>query len=446
VGIAGVGFCTSLPIRHLKIANPLRPFHWNFASETFKDIRNLALMRSLFLTAIASATFWALAGLCQANIDGFGTTRMGLSPKEIAPLLGVLAVGVGVGSVLAGFLSQGKIQMSLVPLGAAGIALSHILLFFVPGYEPTKSLELVAATPYPILSFSYLMTASCLLLLGLSGGLYDVPLQAYLQHNSPEKTRGSIFAATNLLTFAGTLLATGIFVLLGSVIGFSNRAIFLIVGFAMIGLTAVLFRFTAFDSTRALVVLLSKIMYRLEVEGLENVPQTGALITPNHVSWVDGVLVGLACPRHPRMVVFADYFEKPWIRWFGRLGRVIPIHPGKKSIVQSLRNAREAIGQGELVCVFPEGGITRTGVIREFQPGMMTILKGTNAPVVPVYVDGLWGSIFSFKGGKFFWKIPQKIRPRVTIRFGKPIHHPESLEQVRQAVIDLGGGKAEYEG
>jgi acyl-[acyl-carrier-protein]-phospholipid O-acyltransferase/long-chain-fatty-acid--[acyl-carrier-protein] ligase len=443
VSVALIGFCTSLPIRRLKIANPSRNFNWNFAGETFKDIRQLVAFRPLFLAAVASATFWALGGLCQVNVDGFGTTRLGLSTKEIGPLLGALAVGVGVGSVLAGIVSRGKIVMALVPLGAAGIALSHFLLYFVPGYgTQVHGQEIV---PYSMNSFSYLMTGGCLLLLGLSGGFYDVPLQAYLQHNSPEKTRGSVFAATNLLTFTGTLLATGIFVLLGTVVGFSNRTIFLVVGFALIPFTVILIRFTAFGTTRSLLVLISKLMYRVKVEGLENVPETGAIFAPNHVSWVDGVLIGLACPRHPRMLVFADYFEKPWIAWFGRLGRVIPIHPGKKSIVQSLRMAREALNRGELVGVFPEGGITRTGEIREFRPGLMTILKGTDAPVVPVYIDGLWGSIFSFEGGRFFWKIPRKFLPRVTIRFGKPIVRPTDLEQVRQAVIDLGGKGAKYE-
>ncbi|MCC6123661.1 MAG: MFS transporter [Pirellulales bacterium] len=443
VGVALVGFCTSLPIRSLRIANPLRSFNWNFAVETFKDIRQLVAIRLLFLAAIASATFWSLGGLCQVNVDGFGTTRLALSTKEIGPLLGVLAVGVGLGSVLAGVISHGKILMPLVPLGAAGIALSHILLFFVPGYGThVPGQEIV---PYAMSSFSYLMTGGCLFLLGLSGGFYDVPLQAYLQHNSPEKTRGSVFAATNLLTFSGTLLATGIFVLLGTVIGFSNRTIFLLVGIAMIPFVMVLIRFTAFDTTRTITVLISKLMYRVKVEGLENIPETGAILAPNHVSWVDGVLVGLATPRHPRMVVFADYFEKPWIAWFGRLGRVIPIKPGRKSMVQSLRAARDALQRGELVCVFPEGGITRTGAIREFKPGILTILRGTNAPVVPVYIDGLWGSIFSFEGGRFFWKIPKKFRPRVTIRFGKPLERPQSLEEVRQAVIELGGKGAKYE-
>ncbi len=139
VGVALVGLCTSLPIEYLKVANPLRAFRWNFAAETYQDIRHLAAMRALFLAAMATATFWALAGLCQANIDGFGTTRLGLSPKEIGPLLGVLAVGVGGGSVLAGFISRGKIQLSLVPLGAAGIALSHALLFSCPAMGSTPS-------------------------------------------------------------------------------------------------------------------------------------------------------------------------------------------------------------------------------------------------------------------------------------------------------------------
>jgi acyl-[acyl-carrier-protein]-phospholipid O-acyltransferase/long-chain-fatty-acid--[acyl-carrier-protein] ligase len=294
-------------------------------------------------------------------------------------------------------------------------------------------------------SFAYLMTGGCLMLLGISGGLYDVPLQSYLQHFSPEKSRGAIFAATNLMTFAGTLLATGIFFLMRTVLGWENQTIFLITGLAMIPYVVLLIRFTAFDSARALTALIAKLMYRVEVEGLENIPATGAIFAPNHLSWVDGVLVGLAVPRHPRMLVYSEYFNKPWFAWFGRLGRVIPITPGKKSIVQSLRTAREALRQGELVGVFPEGGITRTGRIREFQPGIMTILKGTDAPVIPVYIDGLWGSIFSFKGGKFFWKIPKKLRPRVTIRFGKPLENPKNLEEIRQAVIALGGGKEEYE-
>jgi acyl-[acyl-carrier-protein]-phospholipid O-acyltransferase/long-chain-fatty-acid--[acyl-carrier-protein] ligase len=430
ISVAATGFVTSLPIRRLKRANPTRKFPVNFASETYRDFRTLMSFRPLFLAAAASMLFWSLGGLCLININNYGDVHLHLSKDHISLLMGMLALGVGAGNILAGFISRRRIVLSLVPLGAAGIALSHILLFFVP-----------AGSGSPI-SFSYFASAGCLLLLGLSGGLYDVPLQAYLQHHSPEKIRGSVFAATNLMTFSGTLAASGLYILMVSVLGMSGRAIFLLIGILLLPLVVVLVRYTAYDSTRMLVVALWRLMYRTRIEGLENVPASGALITPNHVSYADGLLVGLACPRHPRMLVFADYFETPWLRWFGRLGRVILIHPGRKSIIQSLRTAREALLNGELVCVFPEGGITRTGEMQPFQPGLMRIIKDTDLPVIPVYVDGMWGSIFSFEGGKALWKLPKKWRYPVTIRFGKPIYHPADIEQIRQAVLELGKVKS----
>jgi len=428
--VAVTGLITSLPIRRLSIANPLRKFPLNFAGETCRDLRTLAAIRSLFLAACASTLFWSLGGLCQINVNSYGSVHLNLSKNYVGLLVGILAVGVGAGNVLAGAVSRRRIILSLVPLGAAGMALSHILLFFVPGCNGSP------------LSFGYFATAACLLLLGLSGGLYDVPLQAYLQYHSPEKTRGSIFAATNLMTFSGTLAASGLYIVMVSVLGMSSRAIFLLVGILLLPLVVVLVRYTAYDTTRMIVVALWRLIYRTRIEGLENIPATGALITPNHVSYADGLLVGLACPRHPRMLVFADYFETPWLRWFGRLGRVILIHPGRKSIVQSLRIAREALVNGELVCVFPEGGITRTGEMQPFQPGLMRIIEDTDLPIIPAYIDGMWGSIFSFEGGKAIWKLPKKWRYPVTIRFGKPICHPADIEQIRQAVVELGKVKS----
>ena len=435
--VAVVGFITSLPIRRLPSANPSRKFPINFAAETYNDFRILISIRPLFLTACASMLFWSLGGLCQININSYGDVHLNLSKDHVSLLVGILALGVGVGSILAGIISRRRIIMALVPIGAAGLAFSHIALYFLPVGNGTLA------------SFSYISTAVCLFILGLSGGLYDVPLQAYLQHNSPEKSRGSIFAATNFMTFAGTFAASGFYILLVNLFGSKDKlssvsdpapAIFLLVGLALLPLVLVLIRYTAFDSTRLLVVAIAHSMYKTRIEGLENIPATGALLTPNHVSWADGVLIGLACPRHPRMVVFADYFETRWLGWFGRLGRVIPIKPGRKSMIESLRVARQALQDGELVCLFPEGGITRTGEMQEFKPGALTILKGTNTPVIPVNIDGMWGSILSYEGGRFFWKIPKKWRYPVTIRFGKPIYNPEDMDQIRNAVVELGKG------
>ncbi len=218
----------------------------------------------------------------------------------------------------------------------------------------------------------------------------------------------------------------------------SARTIFLIGGLVTLPATFFIIRLLPFHTTRLAVQLLTGCLYRVRVEGLEHIPQGGgALVVANHVSWVDGVLLGLACPRHPRMVAYAQYFDNPWLGWFGRLGRIIPIGTTRKSMAESIRLAREALQNGEIVCIFPEGNITRNGQMQEFRPGFLAIWKDTDTPVVPAYLDGLWGSIFSFEGGKFFWKWPKHWRCRVSIRFGPPIRQPADADEVRRAVEEL---------
>ena len=330
---------------------------------------------------------------------------------------------------MAGALLRGKIELGLVPFGAAGIAVTSMLLSAVPG----------AAAGHFTLA-SYLCSCFWLLALGMTAGLYDIPLQAFLQDRSPVESRGSIMAAYNFMAFAGMLVASGVFWLLSSphVFGLSARTIFLLGGLITLPVTFFIIRRLPFQTVHLLVRSLVACVYRLRVEGRENVPPTGgALLVANHVSWADGILLGLACPRHPRMVAYAKYFESPWLGWFGRLSRIIPIGTTRKSMAASIRVAREALQEGDVVCIFPEGGITRNSRLQEFRPGFLSILKDADAPVVPVYLDGLWGSIFSYEGGRFFWKLPRKWRRPITIRFGRPIHNPADADEVRRAVEEL---------
>lgn len=179
--------------------------------------------------------------------------------------------------------------------------------------------------------------------------------------------------------------------------------------------------------------------YRLRVRGLEHLPAAGgALLVSNHVSWLDGLLVLVASPRRVRMLADARHVESWWIRPLARLAGVIPIHHGPKALAEALHMAGAAIEQGELVCIFPEGGITRTGQLMPFKRGLMAIEEETSAPIIPVYLDELWGSIFSFAGGKFFWKLPRRWRYPVSIYFGRPLDRIGGLGAVRQAVAELG--------
>ncbi len=427
LGVSGAGLATCLGVARLPSANPSRPLPWNPLGQTLTDVRLLVSMRAIFLVALASAYFWAMGMLSQMNIYLFAKNVLGVEQQmSVGILLGVLTIGIGCGAVLAGIWSRGKVELGLVPFGAAGIALFCILLAAVPG----------GAKGHPAVA-GYGWSCLWLLLLGAAAGLYDIPLQAFVQDRSPAKSRGSVMAAYNFLAYSGMLAASGVFWLLSGPLGLSARWIFVIGGTATALVTVLILRLLPSQTLRLAVRLLAGCMYRVRVEGVENVPAGGALVVANHISWADGVLLGLACPRHPRMIAYASYFDNPWLGWFGRLGRIILIGSTRKSMAASIRAAREALGQGELVGIFPEGGISRSGEIQEFRPGFLSILKDTGAPVVPVYLGGLWGSIFSFERGRFFWKWPRRWPYPVTIRFGKPIPQPESADQVRRAVEEL---------
>ncbi len=425
VGVAVVGWLASLFVVPLQAANPRRTFPWNVASQVARDFALLAHSRPLARVALGIAFFWSLASVSQLNVDAYGVLELGLSQHQVGPLLGALALGLGIGNVLAGFLSRGKVELGLVPIGAAGIGASSILLFASPG--------------------SYTLAALWLFTMGVAAGLFDVPLQAYLQHHSPRAARGSVLAASNFLTFGATIVMAGVFWLLRDACALSARQIFLACGLATLAVLVHALWHLLIPMLRLVAGWIGRLVYRIRVEGSENVPQDGgALLVSNHVSWIDGLLLLVTSSRPIRMVAYADYVQKWWIGWLANLAGVIPIRPGsgRKSILKALRAARQALRDGQLVCVFPEGAITRDGTMQAFKPGFAAIARGTGVPVVPVYLDGLWGIIFSYHGGRSLRNETGR-RSRVSIRFGKSVARPDDPSSVRRAVQALGSRKVE---
>ncbi|MHB1034165.1 MAG: acyl-[ACP]--phospholipid O-acyltransferase [Pirellulales bacterium] len=427
LGVAVAGWATSLLVRPLPPADPGRAWPMNPLGQTIRDIKAIGQSLPLLRVALGIAFFWSLASLAQMNVDLFGIKELDLAQKDIGPLLAVLALGVGIGSVLAGIWSAGKVELGIVPLGALGIAVSSMLLFTVPDPMSTPS------------TISYAWSCAWLFALGVSAGLFDVPLEAYMQHRSPAQSRGAILAASNFMTFSGMLLAAGLFWLWREPMGLSARQIFLVAGLLTLPVFVYVVWLLPGATIRFVVWLASHTIYRLRIHGRENLPEEGgALLVANHVSFLDGVMLLLASSRPVRMLAYADYIQSGWIRWLANTMGAIPIRPGRKSVVESLKTAREALRQGELVCIFPEGGITRTGQLQAFKPGAMAIVGDTGAPVIPVYLDELWGSIFSYSKGRFFWKWPKQWPYSVSILFGRPLRAPEDVHQIRQAVQDLG--------
>ncbi len=496
IGVAVAGYAVSWLMRYIPAANLQLAFPWNAPVQTVRDLRELYRHAGLFRVALGIAFFWSLASLAQLNIDRFAFDSGALQQSDVAPLLAALAAGVGLGSVLAGIWSQGRVELGIVPLGGLLISVCSMSLFLVPGplvqpvldpaggtaametgaagapdaqasavsssaespaHSPAHSLAESpvatgggAARPVAprqgLYTRSYVVAVVLLLLLGTGAGLFDVPLEAFLQHRSPPLSRGSLLAASNFLTFGGISLSSLLFLAMRAPLReegaalFTSRQIFLVCGLLTIPVCGYIVWRIPQASIRFVVWLASLLLYRIRVHGRENLPpEGGAVLASNHVSWLDGFLLMMMSSRPVRAIAWVGSLENRWVRALADLHGVIPIDPAKpKSVIKALKTAREAVEQGELVAIFPEGGITRTGLTQSFKPGMLRIVDGTQIPVVPVYLDGLWGSLFSFSEGRFFRKRPKAWPFPIDIHFGRPIDTPSDIQQVRQAVLELG--------
>ena len=311
---------------------------------------------------------------------------------------------IGLGSVLAGVWSAGRIELGILPLGAYGFAVSSMLLFTVRGsiidVDAHWTAGFISASLFPFLP-------------GTSAGMFDVPLAAYLQDRSPPARRGSILAALNFVTFSGILdVAILFWILRMSVqvkLWWAAREIFLLCGGITLPVVIYIVWLIPQSSFRFVVWLSSKTINSIRVHGVHRIPsEGGALLVPNHVSWLDGDLLLLISGRPIRMVVHAGNFRGAILKRLGDLWQVILLPNRPKALARTLRAARTLLEESHLVCIFPEGRITRTGKMQAFKREAMKIHEGTEVPLIPVYLDELWGSIFSFQGGRFFWKWPRR--------------------------------------
>ncbi|MEZ5940217.1 MAG: acyl-[ACP]--phospholipid O-acyltransferase [Planctomycetaceae bacterium] len=436
--IALIGTVGSTCIRFFPAADPSRTTEINPVPNLVKSIQSLLADPRLFRTALGISFFFFLGALSQSNLDQFGPQTFGISKTQTGFLLGTLILGVGVGSMLAGLWSDGKVELGIVPLGAIGIIVSSLCVwssgfFFNSDLGSTHQ-------------FAYYFGVVSLFFLGASAGMFDVPLESYLQFRSDPKNRGTVLSGNYFLSYTMAILSCGFLYLLLTVLGLQPKTVFLIAALITVPVTIYLLYLLPDLTFRFLLWLWSHSVYRLKVRGRENVPDRGgALIVANHVSFIDGVLMMVSTSRIARFIVYADFTEIWGLNWLAKLMRVIPIRvsDGGKALIKALQEAKESVKNGELVVIFAEGGLTRTGQTQTFARGMLRIIDGTDAPIIPAYLHGLWGSIFSYRGGKFFWKWPRLWPYPVVIHFGEPMYNVTEAGEVRNVVERLGAEEIE---
>ena len=379
--------------------------------------------RVLFLTLMGQMFVWSIATLVPPVVLAYDATHLGLSNTQSGFPLAALGIGVGLGCWLAGKLTISTVEYGLLPLGALGLSIISLLFAVIgPGLYGTI----------------VLMT-----LLGIFSGMLFVPLNALLQWRSPPDRRGAVIAMANALVYAGMVLGTFLALVLARA-GVSGRGTFLASSVVLAGGFVWSFSLVPESFLRFVLLGLSKLLYRVRVVGRANVPpEGGALLVPNHVTFADGLFIIAATDRPVRFVIYATYFDRPITGRLLRALRAIPISPsgGPKMILQAFREAGKALDAGELVCLFPEGQITRTGVMTPFQRGLERIVKGRTTPIIPMHLDRLSKSFFAPASHR---RLPDRPLYPVTVSIGEPLPPDVPLHQIRSAIRDLETKAWEY--
>jgi len=426
LGVALLGFLVSckLPLTPPKASAgkfPLNPL-----SGILRDLAFLKAKKGLFLASLANSYFWLLGLVFTNNILVYGKKILGLGESqslELSLLPALLGIGIAAGSLLAGRWSGKKVELGLVPLGGLGMAAAGLALGF-------------SGNSYPL-------TAFILFVSGVCGGLFAVPLNSYLQFEAPENEKGRVLATNGILNGLFLVLGSLLYHLLSVLLHLSASKIYIVMAVINLGVVAYICTVIPEYFLRFMAWLLTHTFYKIRIVGAENVPFHGpALLSANHISYVDALLVGATLQRFIKFIMYKKIYELPLVRQLCSIMEVIPIAPyeGKESVKASLEAARQKLLAGEVLCIFPEGQITRNGQMNEFRPGLESIMQGVSCPIIPVYLHNVWGSIFSFSGKKVLWKFPKRIPYPITIIYGKPLPPEAKAGEVEQAVKDLAEG------
>ena len=400
VGLALIGRITAQAVPPSPSTDPALVINWNPVTETWRNLKlahgNVVVFRSL----LGISWMWFFGAAFLAQFPSFAKEVLHGDAQVASLLLVVFSVGIGIGSLLCEVLSRRHVEIGLVPFGAIGMSVFSIDLYFATrGLPPSAGYSLGAF----VAVHAHWRVMADLALLSLFAGLYSVPMYALIQLRSAPSHRARIIAANNILNalfmitssvLVGGLLAAGLTIpQVFLVIGLLNAVV---AGYIFLLVPEYLLRFVAF--------VMARVIYRFHVKGDEHIPTQGAaILVCNHVSFIDPVLLMAASPRPIRFIMDHQIFAMPVLGAFFRLAKAIPIAPQKvdpATYENAFEQARQVLDAGDLLCIFPEGGISRDGALAEFRGGVMKLLETNPVPVVPLALRNLWGSFFSRAGGK----------------------------------------------
>ena len=441
VGVAVLGYLASrfIPFAHASL--PQLALDWNILRQSWQIMRmGLGQRPAVSRSLIGNSWFWFLGAVYLTQIPAFAKDWLHGDESVVTLILTLFSLGIGLGSMLCERLSGGKVEIGLVPFGSIGLSLFGILLWAGSGQlAPADSaydwLSLLAQP-------GSLTLLGCVVGLGLFGGFYIVPLYALIQSRTAEQERARVVAANNILNALFMVASALLSILFLSVAGLSVPELFLVVSLMNVAVNCYIFKIVPEFSMRFLVWLLGHSMYRVEARGLQVIPDEGAaVVVCNHVSFVDALLLAGAVRRPMRFVMYYKIYNLPVLNFIFRTAGAVPIaarHEDERIYAQAFERISQYLQCGELVCIFPEGKLTSDGQINTFRGGIERILEENPVPVIPVALQGLWGSFFSRAPQRGLFR---RLWSRIGLVAGQPLPASEASCARLQAEVQALRGK-----
>lgn len=437
VGIALVGRVAAAGVPATPAPQPKLAINWNPFSETWRNLKLARENRTVFLSLLGISWLWFVGATFLTSFFGFAKDVLSANPDVVTVLLATFSFGIGLGSLLCERLSRRRVEIGLVPLGSLGISVFAIELYFASHALPTQT-HLLTIGEFLGHAAHWRILAD-LFLLAMFGGFYSVPLYALIQSRSAPTHRARIIAANNILN-ALFMIVSALMAMLLTKAGVSIPGIFLVTALLNVVVASYIYSLVPEFLLRFIAWALVHTFYRIRLVHAERIPDEGAaLLVCNHVSYVDALVLAAASPRPIRFVMDHRIFNTRFASWAFRHAKAIPIaprHEDPEMLARAYDACEAALREGELVCIFPEGKLTKTGDVNTFHHGVTEILTRARAPVVPMALRGLWGSVFS-RHEDARWPRPVKrgVMSRLTLAVGEPIPAAAATPEALQAVV-----------
>ena len=439
VGFAILGLLTSRFIPEATANDPTLNINWNPFTELMNTIRQARENRAVYLSIVAISWFWFIGASYLTQFPNFSKEYLGGSTQLVTVLLTLFSLGVAAGSLVCEKLSGHKVELGIVPIGSLGMSVFGVDLWFA--IDQIQVVEGMTAMAFIENSANWRLMMD-IALVSAFGGLFVVPLQALIQQRSDDKNRAQIIAANNVLNALFMVVSAGIGILLLAVLEMSIGDYFLVLAIMNLVVASYVYAQVPEFVLRFGIWILSHTMYRVSHKGLENIPEEGpAVLVCNHVSYVDALLIAGTYQRPIRFVMDKNIAQMKGLKTFFKLAKTIPIC-SPKADADMYENAfdriKSELDDGELICIFPEGKLTKDGEVDEFKKGIERIVEETPVPVIPMALDGLWGSFFSHKGGHALTTKPKRFWSKVSLTAGVAVEPQQvSANDLRQRVLKL---------